>query len=276
MEVLKVAHGACVSVKTGELKARDIRAVVETYLKMRCNQLSPDRPRIGVGNKFQGEVKRSLFGSSEWDAHLTERLEALTAQPGLQEGANGLEEPFARQSVPEDPSPPDVVRNGAKPTGGQVGGESENVFRRTDQGLLLRFVGEEASGLKWLKGMTVIQGLLRSASRPGEEPVSITSATLENPDSEPFVHDHGAPIIDLSRIQAQKQDLVEEIQQARACGDEGREARAEQQIDVLLAHMRKNTDKHGRPRRLGSRAEKVRQRVLENWLYPSFPNGLST
>ena len=75
-EVLKVAQGACVSVRGGELKASDIRVVVHTLLKMRCSELCPD-PGSGWGDrsyKFLGEVKESLFSLSEWEAHLTERL----------------------------------------------------------------------------------------------------------------------------------------------------------------------------------------------------------
>ena len=119
-EVLKVAHGACVCARTGELKARDIRAVVETHLEMRCNHLRPYR-RYGDELRFLGEVKKSLFASTEWETHLTERLEVSKSQADSQGAANPSEKQFTRESASEDPSPRDAstVRDGH--VGGQTG-----------------------------------------------------------------------------------------------------------------------------------------------------------
>jgi len=62
-----------------------------------------------------------------------------------------------------EPSPPDVDTDGAKPTGG-VGGKSENVFRRTDEGWTIAYDGQTWSGKSRLQGLSLIQTLLGSPS----------------------------------------------------------------------------------------------------------------
>ena len=138
------------------------------------------------------------------------------------------------------------------------------MFQRAPGGWSLRYAGKEVVGFKRVKGMDVIHTLLRNQSLPGEEPVRISSATLDDPDSEPFV-DNGEPVIDLRKMKQQKQKLLEEYNQARVCQDETREAKAERDLEALQEHIRKNTDRYGRPRRLGSDAEKIRRRVLKNY-----------
>ena len=112
--------------------------------------------------------------------------------------------------------------------------------------------------------MRTIQTLLRNPSLPNLEPVEISSATLEDPGSESFVG-HGEPVFDKQRVDEQKQKLAEEHQSALNSGDENRAAKAEQELEHLAEHIRKNVDKRGRPRPLGSAAEKVRKRVFKNY-----------
>ena len=83
-EVLEDAHEVNVCARNGELKPMDIGKIVEEILEVRCANLCPD-PYKSMGDrsyKFLGEVKEILFGSTEWEAHLEERAEALDALVG--------------------------------------------------------------------------------------------------------------------------------------------------------------------------------------------------
>ena len=139
-----------------------------------------------------------------------------------------------------------------------------NVFRLTPEGWSIRYEDDDVSGFERLKGMSMIRTLLTYPSLPDAEPVRISSAKLDDPDSEPFIDD-GDPIIDLNKIEEQKQELLEECRRAAACQDEAREAKAEEKLEALSTYVRKNVGRRGRPRRLGSRAEKARKRVLKNY-----------
>ena len=48
---------------------------------------------------------------------------------------------------------------------------SDNIFRRTPKGWTLRYAGEEVLEIPDLRGMAVIQSLLRKPSQPNSEPV---------------------------------------------------------------------------------------------------------
>ena len=199
--MIEVAHEVNECARNGGVKPTDIGKIVETILENRCIQLCPD-PYKSMGNRsyrFLGEVKEILFGSTEWEAHLDERVEALDSQAGSQDAVNRSEEPLARE-----PSRPDVVTDGAEQPGGQIGEASEeNIFRLTGEGWWLRYAGEDVSGLKRLRGMSVVQALLRNPSVPGEEPRRLSSSWLDDPDSEPFV-DHGEAIFDQQRMEEKK------------------------------------------------------------------------
>ena len=249
------AHQACEAARAGEWPLDQISKAVDDFIERLARHARdhhtgplfgcPD-PHLGWSEQrdWLDDLTQAIRNSNEWIGHLTERLALAPAS--------------------EELGTPDIIAEGAVRSGTRVGEPSENVFRLTADGWSLSYGGEDVSELQPLKGMRVIHALLKNPSVPGEMPTRLTSSWLENPDSEPFV-EHGAAIIDLSEIKSQQRELVEELQRAKACGDETREAKVEEDIEKLKEYTKKNTDKHGRPRRLGSSAERVRKRVLKNY-----------
>ena len=92
--------------------------------------------------------------------------------------------------------------------------------------------------------MSVIQTLLRNPILSGEEPKRLSSSWLDNPYSESFV-DHGEPIFDQHRMDEKKRELMDEYERARACEDEESQVKAHQELEDLVAYMRKNSDRRG-------------------------------
>ena len=84
-ETLFFAHEVNVAGKDGHVKARDIPGLVDWFLNSRCIKLSRELPPTRPGSedrsyKLSRDVQRSLDGSPEWDARLTERLEVAETQ----------------------------------------------------------------------------------------------------------------------------------------------------------------------------------------------------
>ena len=94
--------------------------------------------------KVLGEVKEILFGLEEWEMHLEEQAEALESQAGSRDAVNRSEEPLARESASKEPSPPDVVTDGAVHVLAQNGALPGNIFRLTNEGWSIRYEGKAA------------------------------------------------------------------------------------------------------------------------------------
>ena len=131
-EVSAFAHQACVAANDGQMEASDIQGYVDQFLRTRSINLCPDTHTwSGYSEGFQQEVRESLFGSSEWEVHLSERIEAAEAQTSPDHAPTTL---------------PDM--------------EGANVFRRTPDGWDIRYGGQTWSGKSPLQGLSLIQTLL--------------------------------------------------------------------------------------------------------------------
>ena len=161
-EVLEVGHAVCVSASKGEVRAHKIGGIVDDILELRCSKLCPDPYRTMGGDRSSGflsEVRKKLFDSPEWEAHLTETCEVLEAQA-------------------------DEATHAATP----ASSGAECVFRHEAERWNIRYDGQKWSGKSRLVGLSLIQMLLGS---PHNE---IRSETLLGRKLEEYRDDpHGPP-----------------------------------------------------------------------------------
>ncbi len=242
-EVLEVGHAVCVSASKGEVRAHKIGGIVDDILELRCSKLCPDPYRTMGGDRSSGflsEVRKKLFDSPEWEAHLTETCEVLEAQA-------------------------DEATHAATP----ASSGAECVFRHEAERWNIRYDGQKWSGKSRLVGLSLIQMLLGS---PHNE---IRSETLLGRKLEEYRDDpHGPPeqpvssaagstadtLVDDTAIrEARKRmsQLEEELQFARISQDKEKESVLAEEFLSISRYLR--TSPTGQPRRANSDQERARK-----------------
>ena len=138
-----------------------------------------------------------------------------------------------------------------------------NVFRREGDGWLVAFDGKQA-WFKNLRGMEQLQTLLASPNKEFSafELLKRTVVAIDKPTATVTGYGDADPVLDAPALREHRADierLQHDMELAREAGSKDRENELEEELLQIAERTRKDTDRQGRPRRLGSEAERARQ-----------------
>jgi len=217
---------------------------------------------------FLREVEEALKKLPEWPEHLRERLgiaqaaATLAAPPSPVEVVGGRE---THQTLDSEPATSDTstVSTNPRSASAEPVAASPHVFEREGSGWRVVFQGKSRF-VKDRRGMALTQQLLAEPERefsPREllkqevvDQETETTPVTGYADSDPTFDDDA-----LKEIRARTERLRNEIEIATVAGDEDRKSKLEDELLAIADHWRRDTDDRGRPRPLGSEAEKARK-----------------